>query len=120
MPSYWLCDTDKIDYVALKSMVGRSVQVKEDIVEQDPLEHGIRKALNLGHTVGHAFESLALAEGRPVLHGYAVAWGIVCELYLSYIKVGFPKEKMRQTFSSSKRTTVALPLIANSTTNFMS
>ncbi len=41
-------------------------------MEQDPLEHGIRKALNLGHTVGHAFESLALAEGRPVLHGYAV------------------------------------------------
>ncbi len=78
-------------------MVGRSVQVKEDIVEQDPLEHGIRKALNLGHTVGHAFESLALAEGHPVLHGYAVAWGIVCELYLSYIKVGFPKDKMRQT-----------------------
>ena len=95
-------DTDKIDYVALKSMVGRSVQVKEDIVEQDPLEHGIRKALNLGHTVGHAFESLALAEGRPVLHGYAVAWGIVCELYLSYIKVGFPKEKMRQTIQFIK------------------
>ena len=95
-------DTDKIDYVALKSMVGRSVQVKEDIVEQDPLEHGIRKALNLGHTVGHAFESLALAEGRPVLHGYAVAWGIVCELYLSYIKVGFPKDKMRQTIQFVK------------------
>ena len=44
-------DTDKIDYVALKSMVGRSVQVKEDIVEQDPLEHGIRKALNLGLSI---------------------------------------------------------------------
>ena len=80
----------------------RSVQVKENIVEQDPLEHGIRKALNLGHTVGHAFESLALAEGRPVLHGYAVAWGIVCELYLSYIKVGFPKDKMRQTIQFVK------------------
>ena len=95
-------DTEKVDYAVLKSMVGRSVQVKEDIVEQDPLEHGIRKALNLGHTVGHAFESLALAEDRPVLHGYAVAWGIVCELYLSYIKVGFPKEKMRQTIQFIK------------------
>ena len=81
-------DTEKIDYTLLKSMVGRSVQVKERIVEEDPLEHGIRKALNLGHTVGHAFESLALAENRPVLHGYAVAWGLVCELYLSYIKTG--------------------------------
>jgi 3-dehydroquinate synthase len=40
---------------------------------------------------------MALAEDRPVLHGYAVAWGIVCELYLSHLKVDFPKEKMRQT-----------------------
>lgn len=90
-------DTENIDYALLKAMVGRSVHVKEDIVEQDPKELGIRKALNLGHTVGHAFESLALAENRPVLHGYAVAWGIVCELYLSHIKTGFPKEKMRRT-----------------------
>ncbi len=95
-------DTGKIDYAALKALVGRSVKVKEDIVAQDPKEHGLRKALNLGHTVGHAFESLALAEGRPVLHGYAVAWGLVCELYLSYIKAGFPKEKMRQTIAFIK------------------
>ncbi|WP_018669390.1 3-dehydroquinate synthase [Bacteroides gallinarum] len=95
-------DTKNIDYTALKAMVGRSVQVKEDIVEQDPQEHGIRKALNLGHTIGHAFESLALAENRPVLHGYAVAWGIVCELYLSHIKTGFPKEKMRQVIQFIK------------------
>ena len=64
-------DSSSIDYAALKQLVGQSVQVKEDIVEQDPFEHGIRKALNLGHTVGHAFESMALAENRPVLHGYA-------------------------------------------------
>lgn len=83
-------DTEQIDYAALKAMVGRSVQVKENIVEQDPKEHGIRKALNLGHTIGHAFES------------YAVAWGIVCELYLSHIKTGFPKEKMRQTIQFIK------------------
>lgn len=95
-------DTDTIDYAYLKQLVGQSVQVKEDIVEQDPFEHGIRKALNLGHTAGHAFESLALAENRPMLHGYAVAWGIVCELYLSHIKAGFPKEKMRQTIQFIK------------------
>lgn len=95
-------DMTAIDYVRLKQLVGHSVQVKEDIVEQDPFEHGIRKALNLGHTVGHAFESLALAENRPVLHGYAVAWGIVCELYLSHIAVGFPKDKMRQTLQFIK------------------
>lgn len=89
-------DTEHPDYAQLKQLVGRSVEVKEGIVEEDPHEHGIRKALNLGHTVGHAFESLALAEDRPVLHGYAVAWGLVCELYLSYIKTGFPKEEMRR------------------------
>lgn len=49
-------NTNNIDYAYLKNMVGRSVQVKEDIVEQDPFERGIRKALNLGHTAGHAFE----------------------------------------------------------------
>ena len=94
--------TEQIDYAYLKQLVGQSVQVKEDIVEQDPFEHGIRKALNFGHTVGHAFESLALAEDRHVLHGYAVAWGIVCELYLSHIKADFPKDKMRQTIQFIK------------------
>jgi 3-dehydroquinate synthase len=89
--------TDKLDYAKLKALVGKSVQIKEDIVEQDPYEQGIRKALNLGHTVGHAFESLSFEENRPVLHGYAVAWGVVCELYLSSVKTGFPTDKLRQT-----------------------
>ncbi len=80
----------------LQRMVADSVAVKERIVLEDPTEQGIRKALNLGHTVGHAFESLALMR-QPVLHGYAVAWGLVCELYLSCMKTGFPVERMRQT-----------------------
>ena len=79
----------------LGELVAKSVQVKERIVTEDPTEKGIRKALNLGHTVGHAFESLAL-QRKPVFHGYAVAWGLVCELYLSVAKTGFPVEKMRQ------------------------
>ena len=84
------------DYQQLSRMLADSVQVKERIVEQDPTEKGLRKALNLGHTVGHAFESLAL-QRHPILHGYAVAYGLVCELYLSCIKTGFPVDKMRQT-----------------------
>jgi 3-dehydroquinate synthase len=80
----------------LNELLGKSVEVKQQIVLEDPTEQGIRKALNLGHTVGHAFESLAL-QRKPVLHGYAVAWGLVCELYLSTVKTGFPVEKMRQT-----------------------
>ena len=84
------------DLKLLNRMVGDSVAVKERIVTEDPTEKSIRKALNLGHTVGHAFESLAL-QRTPVLHGYAVAWGLICELYLSCIKTGFPTDKMRQT-----------------------
>lgn len=90
-------DFQEIDYCRLTHLVGTSVAVKERIVEEDPLEHGIRKALNLGHTVGHAFESLALATGQPVLHGYAVAWGLVCELYLSARRTGFPASRLQQT-----------------------
>lgn len=90
-------DLENPDIATLRNMVGTSVGVKEKIVEEDPLEKGIRKALNLGHTIGHAFESLAMESGKPVLHGYAVAWGLVCELYLACIKCQFPTEKMRQT-----------------------
>ncbi|MDR2968231.1 MAG: 3-dehydroquinate synthase [Tannerellaceae bacterium] len=74
----------------LSTLVTQSVAVKEAIVEQDPLEKGIRKALNFGHTVGHAFESLSFLKQRPILHGHAVAAGIVCELYLSHRICGFP------------------------------
>ena len=88
-------DIEHPDLKELGCLVAKSVQVKERIVTEDPTEKGIRKALNLGHTVGHAFESLAL-QRKPVLHGYAVAWGLVCELYLSVAKTDFPVEKMRQ------------------------
>ena len=93
---------NQIDYKALQQLVAHSVSIKEYIVEKDPFEKNIRKALNLGHTVGHAFESLALENNRPVLHGYAVAWGIICELYFSFIKVGFPKDKLCQTIQFIK------------------
>ena len=83
----------------LKQMVRQSVQLKERIVTEDPHERGLRKALNLGHTVGHAFESLAMKQEKPVLHGYAVAYGLVCELYLSTLKCGFPTDQLRQTVS---------------------
>ena len=84
----------------LRGMVADSVAVKERIVTEDPTEKGIRKALNLGHTVGHAFESLAFTR-TPVLHGYAVAWGLICELYLSSL----PTRCARRSVSS--RSTMA-------------
>ena len=90
-------DIHQPDLALLQQMVGQSVAVKERIVAEDPFEKGIRKALNLGHTIGHAFESWALSKGTPILHGYAVAYGLVCELYLSCLLAGFPTYKMRQT-----------------------
>ena len=85
----------------LRTMVADSVAVKQRIVTEDPTEKGIRKALNLGHTVGHAFESFALKHS-PILHGYAVAYGLISELYLSTVKTGFPSDKMHQTVSFIK------------------
>ena len=90
-------DPEEIDYEKLKQLVVDSVGVKERIVEIDPFEKGLRKALNLGHTIGHAFESMSYELNKPVQHGYAVAWGIICELYLSHRFCGFPKEKMYKT-----------------------
>lgn len=105
-PSHWsellTFDFAHIDYALLQKLIGQSVQVKEDIVEKDPYEQSIRKALNFGHTIGHAFESFALKTNHPVLHGYAVAWGMVCELYLSHIRCGFPKEALRTTIQFIK------------------
>ena len=88
-------DIEQPDFHRLQQLVADSVAVKQRIVTEDPTERGIRKALNLGHTVGHAFESLAL-ERTPVLHGYAVAYGLVAELYLCCTKTGFPTATMRQ------------------------
>lgn len=90
------------DFDPLLNMIKESVEVKERIVSEDPHESGIRKALNLGHTAGHAFESYAMHTNKPILHGYAVAYGIICELYLSHALQGFPLDKMRQTVNFIK------------------
>ena len=91
-----LYDIDTMNYSYLNQLVAQSVAVKEEIVAQDPKEKGIRKALNFGHTVGHAYESLSFRKGRPLLHGHAVAAGIVSELFLSHKHCGFPMEKLSQ------------------------
>lgn len=90
-------DLGNADYARLNTLVARSVAVKERIVAEDPLEKGIRKALNLGHTVGHAYESLSFRKNRPILHGHAVAAGLVSELYLSHKVCGFPLETVSKT-----------------------
>lgn len=90
--------------------IQKSIAVKQRIVTSDPHEKGLRKALNLGHTFGHAFESFSIQHPTPILHGHAVAFGLICELYLSVVKCGFPTEKMRQTVQFVRENYGSLPI----------
>lgn len=94
--SVMLYDIDTMNYRYLNQLVAQSVAVKEEFVAKDPKEQNIRKALNFGHTVGHAYESLSFRKNAPLLHGHAVAAGIISELYLSHKLCGFPMEKLSQ------------------------
>jgi len=92
-------DTARPDPVILRGMIADSVEIKSYFVEKDPNEKNIRKALNFGHTIGHAFESYSLKSSQPLLHGHAVAFGMVVELYLSWLICGLKVETMRQISS---------------------
>jgi 3-dehydroquinate synthase len=85
---YWnsFLDLSQVDFADFDQLIYGSVMIKNNIVMQDPTENGIRKALNFGHTLGHAIESHLLNTGRPVLHGEAIAAGMILESYLSMRK----------------------------------
>ena len=76
----------------LPDLLRRAVEFKMRIADEDPYDRGPRHALNLGHTVGHAFEHLAFTRRQPVEHGYAVAWGLVAEAVVARLQTGFPSE----------------------------
>lgn len=78
-------------------LIKASVAVKKSIVESDPFEKGLRKALNFGHTAGHAIEALMLEKGHPVPHGYAVGWGIIVALVMSRLRFGADKDLLYNT-----------------------
>ncbi|MCD8305769.1 MAG: 3-dehydroquinate synthase [Prevotella sp.] len=103
-------DLEHPDFQQLAKLLAASVAVKERIVESDPHEQGLRKALNVGHTIGHALESWAMRRKTPVLHGYAVAFGIVAELFLSVTKTGFPVGTMRKIVSFIRENYGTLPV----------
>jgi 3-dehydroquinate synthase len=73
----------------LAPLIRESVRIKAVVVENDPEERGLRRALNFGHTVGHALESAAATAGKECRHGDAVACGMLAELFLSVRKWGF-------------------------------
>ncbi|AFK03703.1 3-dehydroquinate synthase [Emticicia oligotrophica DSM 17448] len=69
----------------LPDLIAHSVEIKKKVVEQDPTEKGLRKILNFGHTLGHAVETFFLPKGKKkLLHGEAIATGMVCESYIAY------------------------------------
>jgi 3-dehydroquinate synthase len=75
-------------------LISRSIQVKMDVVARDEFESGERKKLNFGHTVGHAIESHLLETENPVLHGEAIAVGMIMESFLSNRISGLTKEDL--------------------------
>ncbi|MDR1652626.1 MAG: 3-dehydroquinate synthase [Prevotellaceae bacterium] len=84
-------DLDTFDLDELKILVIKNMLFKQSITRNDFNENGRRTILNFGHTFAHAFESWFAKTDTPLLHGYAVAWGMLCELYLSLLKLNFPK-----------------------------
>ncbi len=81
-----------INYNQLLNSIKESVQIKAEIVDIDPFEKNIRKKLNLGHTIGHAVETYFLNKDKPILHGEAVAYGIVAEANIAVQKGILHKE----------------------------
>ena len=87
---YWNTFThlEAFDFADFDTLIYRSVEIKNEIVMQDPTEKNIRKSLNFGHTLGHAIESYFLENEtkKTVLHGEAIAAGMILESYLSWQK----------------------------------
>lgn len=74
-----LQNMDNLNNIDWLFLLDRSLQVKLKIVESDPLDEGVRKTLNFGHTIGHALESHFLTTSAPMTHGQAVALGMIAE-----------------------------------------
>ncbi len=82
------------------SVIHRSVQIKNKVITEDPTEKGFRKILNFGHTIGHAIEGYSLFnDEQPLLHGEAIAIGMICEAYLSYTYTGLPEDELKDITS---------------------
>jgi len=98
--AYWhkMCNLSELTEAHLGSLIYESVVIKNEVVTQDPTEKGLRKTLNYGHTLGHAIESYCLQNPNRerLLHGEAIAIGMVLATYLSVKELGFSMEKCDQ------------------------
>lgn len=98
--AYWhkMCNLSELTEAHLGSLIYESVVIKNEVVTQDPTEKGLRKTLNYGHTLGHAIESYCLQNPNRerLLHGEAIAIGMVLATYLSVKELGFLMDKCNQ------------------------
>ena len=103
---YWeqFLDLTKLDFTDFDTLIHRSIAIKNDIVMQDPTEKNIRKALNFGHTLGHAIESYFLEskDKNTLLHGEAIAVGMVLESYISWQKKLIIEQEYKQIKNTIK------------------
>jgi 3-dehydroquinate synthase len=103
---YWekFLDLKAIDFADFDELIYRSVEIKNEIVSQDPTEKNIRKSLNFGHTLGHAIESYFLENENKttLLHGEAIAVGMILESYISLHKKLINTEEYTQIKSAIK------------------
>ena len=101
--NYWQKIVSSSSALPLKEkgdeIIFHSIQIKNGIVAADPYENGIRKMLNFGHTIGHAIESASLKTKKPLLHGEAIAIGMICEAYLSRKILGLKSEELDEITS---------------------
>ncbi|MFE3867725.1 3-dehydroquinate synthase [Flavobacterium sp. LS2P90] len=104
--AYWeqFLDLKAIDFADFDELIYRSVEIKNEIVKQDPTEKNIRKSLNFGHTLGHAIESYFLENENKttLLHGEAIAAGMILESYISLHKKLIKQEEYIQIKSTIK------------------
>ena len=78
-----------------EAQILKSITIKNHVVTTDPFEKGIRKTLNFGHTIGHAIESWSLNHDKnPLLHGEAIAIGMICEAYIAKEILALPVEDL--------------------------
>lgn len=89
-------DDFRADEALFMDALERCMAHKGYVTGADPVENGLRKTLNLGHTAGHAIESLCLEKKRAVPHGVAVAYGLLTEMILSHFLLKFPSETLHQ------------------------
>ena len=95
--AYWHELKNSVLTLPSEYLIYKSIAIKNKVVTEDPKEHGIRKALNFGHTIGHAVETNSLLhDENPLTHGEAIAIGMVCEAYLSYKKAGLSEEDLAE------------------------